>query len=456
MNAGDAPRLTGAQVVGVRPGTPLRHEITATGAQPRTYSAALPAELKLDTGTGRLTGTLSEPGEHMVRVAVANAHGRHEATLRIVANDRLALAPPMGWMSWNMFGRQIDERLIVETAEAVIATGMHDAGYEYVCIDDHWHGGRDDAGRLFAHPGRFPSGIAALAREIHGRGLKLGIYSDAAELTCGGEPGSYGFERNDAETFASWGVDYLKYDYCHAPVDRETAVRRYSAMSSALAETDRSIVFAICEWGVRQPWLWAADAGGHLWRTTPDIQDAWTLAGTGSGFVGIVDALDRQVGLEAHAGRGWHDPDMLVAGLNGRGAEYRSQVALWAILGAPLLVSCDLREIDETTLATLTNAEIIAIDQDPLALPGRRLGADGAVEIWVRPLDGGALAVALLNRSDRSQRMEIALNRVGLSPEHRIRDPWGDEATDIVGRSLAGTIGPHATRVLVGAAGSPS
>ncbi|MBA3778199.1 MAG: alpha-galactosidase [Chloroflexi bacterium] len=463
MSQHQRPRLTGARVVGVRPGTPLVHELTANGDRPRTFAAVgLPPGVTLDPATGRLAGRIAERGEHRVQIGVENGTERDTWTLRIVVGDRLALLPPMGWMSWNMFGGEIDETLILQTADALISSGMHNAGYEYVCIDDHWHGGRDAAGRLFPDQRRFPSGIAALADALHDRGLKLGIYSDAGSHTCGGEPGSFGFESQDAQTFASWGVDYLKYDYCHAPPDRDSAMIRYGAMGKALRETDRSIVFAICEWGSRQPWLWGADVGGHLWRTTGDIQDRWTVATQRTESVGIVEALDLQGGLEEHAGRGWHDPDMLLAGLRGIGressriqgsgctdAEYRSQISLWAILGAPLIASCDLRSMDRTTVEILTEPEIVAIDQDPLGLPGRRVGREGAVDVWARPLEGGRLAVALLNRSAGSVDVRIRSERLGLSGAHLVRDVWGHQPLGTLGTLIDRTLEPHATDVLV-------
>jgi alpha-galactosidase len=453
----------------VRPRTPLLHAVAATGAHPRAYSAAdLPAGLALDTRTGILTGRFDSPGERSFRVKVENAGGADEATVRIVVGDRLALTPPMGWMSWNMFGRHIDDSLIRQTADAVVTSGMKDAGYAYVCIDDYWHGERDAKGVLHPDPARFPDGIAPIAEYLHARGLKLGMYSDAGTMTCGRQPGSFGFEQQDAETFASWGVDYLKYDYCHAPPEREAAIERYTTMGRALRETNRSIVFASCEWGGRAPWEWAAEAGAHLWRTTGDIADAWTMGETG--WMGIVDAVDRQVGLEKYAGRGWHDPDMLLAGLRGSGAEssrapeaagctdaeYRSQLSLWAVLAAPLLASCDLRSMDSTTREMLTNAEIVAISQDELGMPGRRLvasnGAASSLEIWTRELARGGRAIALLNRGEHNADVRVPLDSLGLTEAHRLRDVWAHEELSPVDRSIRLTLQPHATAVLVSSA----
>ncbi|RPI23164.1 MAG: glycoside hydrolase family 27 protein, partial [Chloroflexota bacterium] len=223
-----------------------------------------------------------------------------------------AMTPPMGWNSWNGFGRKISEQVVLETAAALVSSGLHDAGYTYLVIDDHWHGGRDASGNLLADPERFSHGIRWLADAVHTSGLKLGIYSDAAEKTCGGEVGSLGYEEQDARTFAAWGIDYLKYDYCHAPTDRATAYRRYLAMGRALQAAGRPIVYSLCEWGGRFPWLWGAEVGGQLWRTTGDIWDGW-LSGEKSYHLGIdLIGFELQKGLERYAGPGrWNDPDML-------------------------------------------------------------------------------------------------------------------------------------------------
>ncbi|MDD4141885.1 MAG: glycoside hydrolase family 27 protein, partial [Bacteroidales bacterium] len=298
----------------------------------------------------------------------------------------LAPTPPMGWNSWNFFEYEVSEQILKETADAMVANGMKDAGYEYIIIDDYWVGGRDNKNRLFPDPVRFPNGIKAVSDYVHSKGLKLGIYSDAAEYTCGGVTASYGFEELDAKTFASWGIDYLKYDYCNAPEDVETAFIRYKKMGDALKNSGRDIVFAICEWGQRQPWLWAKAAGGHLWRTTYDSRDIWSSGDVHAGIKGgVIDLFDLQEGLAQYAGPGaWNDPDMLMVGLFGKGKssslhgqltgcnqiEYNSNFALWCMLAAPLIVNSDIRHLDKATIDLLTNKHLIAIDQDPLGKQG--------------------------------------------------------------------------------------
>jgi len=310
----------------------------------------------------------------------------------------LALTPPMGWNSWNRFGCEVDEALVRATADAMVDRGMRDAGYVYVVIDDCWHGSRDADGFIRPDPGRFPSGMKALAEHVHARGLKLGLYSDAGSTTCGGRPGSRGHEYQDALAYARWGVDYLKYDWC--ATDGLSARGAYTTMRDALAAAGRPIVLAICEWGDNQPWTWGKDVG-HLWRTTGDIHPCWDCEIDHGGWSswGVLRILDRQKGLRAHAGPGhWNDPDMLEVGNGMTAAEDRAHFSLWAMLAAPLLAGNDLREMSAQTHATLTNREVIAVDQDPLGIQGFRWRAEGEIEVWFRPLDGGEWAMCILNR----------------------------------------------------------
>ncbi|MGN6165916.1 MAG: glycoside hydrolase family 27 protein, partial [Flavisolibacter sp.] len=266
----------------------------------------------------------------------------------------LASTPPMGWMTWNYFGENINEQVIREMADAMKASGMVAAGYQYIMIDDGWQGGRDNKNNIIPYSKKFPSGIKALADYIHGLGMKLGIYSDAAPLTCAGYTASLNFEEQDAATFASWGIDYLKYDYCNAPSDSVTAKIRYKKMADALRKTGRDIIFSVCEWGRRQPWQWAANAGGQLWRTTYDVRDSWKS---------LTSILDVNAELFPYAGPGyWNDPDMLIVGLRGNkgpagdlggtgcnDTEYQSNMSLWSMMASPLIATNDLRNMSEAT-----------------------------------------------------------------------------------------------------------
>ncbi|CAM06226.1 glycoside hydrolase family 27 protein [Saccharopolyspora erythraea] len=334
-----------------------------------------------------------------------------------------APTPPMGWNSWNKFACDIDERLITETADAMVASGMKDAGYTYVNIDDCWMAPERDAeGRLQADPHRFPSGIKALADHVHAKGLKLGIYSSAGTKTCQGLPASLDHEEIDARSFAEWGVDYLKYDNCNN--EGRPAVERYSEMSEALRATGRRIVYSICEWGENDPWNRGRDVGGHLWRTTGDISDSWSS---------MTSLLDQQVGIEQHSGPGgWNDPDMLEVGNGGMtDTEYRAHFSLWALLNAPLLAGNDLRSMDEPTARILLNPELIAINQDWGGKQGYRVRDDGETEVWAKPVSDGSVAVVLFNRDGQERRISATTEEVGLpgADRYRVRDLWtGDES----------------------------
>ncbi|MCI0499392.1 MAG: putative Ig domain-containing protein [Planctomycetales bacterium] len=458
------PVIGGASVYGTRPATPFLYTIAAAGRRPMTFTAkGLPGGLTLDRHTGIITGQVDAAGAYTVTVGAANAGGRDTAELTLVIGERLALTPPMGWMSWNQFGPDISETLIRQVADAMVESGMRDAGYQYIFIDDHWHGKRGADGIISPHPDKFPGGMKALSDYVHSKGLKLGIYSDAAEHTCGGEPGSLGYEDNDAGTYAEWGMDYLKYDYCGAPKDRAAAVERYRTMADALNRTGRSIVFGVCEWGPRQPWLWAADSGGHLWRTTWDIRDSWLHRGLyDSGHAGILTVLDKQVGLEQYAAPGrWNDPDMLVVGLRGKGKssshdgangctedEYRSQMSLWCLLAAPLYASCDVRTMDEATRSILTNTEAIAVNQDPLGKQARRIAKTGDLEVWGKPLSGGQWAVGLLNRSGAPAAITADWKAIGIEGAWYARDLWRHETLGVFTGTLTREVKSHETVLL--------
>jgi len=326
----------------------------------------------------------------------------------------LAPTPPMGWNSWNKFGCDVSEELIREMADAMVSSGMKEAGYGYIVIDDCWQVDRDENGQIVADPERFPSGMKALADYVHSRGLKFGLYSDAGSGTCQGRPGSRGYQFQDARTYASWGVDYLKYDWCNNEGQNTTAA--YKTMRDALIASGRPIVFSICEWGSTKPWEWG-EGVGHLWRTTGDIQDIFR-GKVNWGGLGVLDIIDLQADLWKYAGPGhWNDPDMLEVGNGGMSTEeYRSHFSMWCMLAAPLMAGNDLRNMDEDTKEVLTNREVVAIDQDPLGKQGFRFLDMGEREIWVKWLDKDEMAVCFLNRSD--QPWEAHYDWKGLSIYH--------------------------------------
>ena len=339
----------------------------------------------------------------------------------------LAATPPMGWNSWNHFAGRVTDADVRAAADALVSSGMRDAGYVYVNIDDTWEGPRNAQGEITTNS-KFPD-MKALADYVHSKGLKLGIYSSPGPKTCAGYPGSYGHEAQDARTYASWGIDYLKYDLCsvrdimdqEAPgnPEKQFALQKaaYEKMHKALEATGRPIVFSLCQYGWNDVWKWGPEVGGNLWRTTGDIQDNYNRM-TQIGFM--------QAGLGKFAGPGhWNDPDMLEIGNGGMTFdEYKTHMTLWTILAAPLLAGNDLSKMTPETKELLMNREVIAVDQDRLGKEGDRVWAQGPEEIWAKPLSGGAKAVGLFNRADTPRTISLKLSMVGFGPQAKLRDLW--------------------------------
>ncbi|KAF1710959.1 alpha-galactosidase [Pseudoxanthomonas sacheonensis] len=360
----------------------------------------------------------------------------------------LATTPPMGWNSWNKFACNVDEKLIRRMADAMVSSGMRDVGYRYIVIDDCWHGERDSNGFIQADPKRFPSGMKALGDYIHAKGLKFGIYSDAGRKTCGGRPGSQGYEFQDALQYARWGVDYLKYDWCNTGT--RNAQEAYTLMADALRASGRDIVFSLCEWGGQKPWLWGRTVG-NLWRTTGDIYDKWQ--GRHKYMLGMLDIVDINEPLWPYAGPGhWNDPDMLEVGNGGMTeTEYRTHFSLWAIMAAPLIAGNDLSRMDGATRRILLNREVIAVNQDALGAQGRRVAKNGDQEIWVKPLADGARAVLLFNRGERPAEIGVGWEQLGY-PRHlsaHLRDLWTQQDLPAQVGRYAAMVEPHAAVMLV-------
>jgi alpha-galactosidase len=333
-------------------------------------------------------------------------------------SDGLAPTPPMGWNSWNRFGVKIDENLVLETAEAMVASGMRDAGYRYLVLDDGWMAPeRDRNGDFVADPDKFPSGMKTLADRIHALRLRFGIYTDAGTKTCQDLPASLGYEFRDARRFAEWGVDYVKVDWCHTEGMGPRTL--YAKWAMALHAARRPMVLSICEWGRARPWEWAGTMG-HLWRTCWDIQPEWSS---------IVTILDRQAELHPFAGPDhWNDPDMLEVG-NGNLTpdQNRAHFALWCLLAAPLMAGNDLRTMTDETREILIAPEIVAIDQDPAGRQGRRIRRDGGIDVWLRVLGAdGARAIAVLNRGSAAKEVRLSFEDLGVASDThvRVRDPW--------------------------------
>ncbi len=377
------------------------------------------------------------------------------ATVHAQKFEDLAQTPPRGWNSWNNFGCDVSEELIRETADAMVASGMKDAGYLYVNIDDCWHGERDENGFIQPDPERFPSGMKALADYVHSRGLKLGIYSDAGWKTCAGRPGSRGYEYQDALTYARWGIDYLKYDWCNT--EALNAEGAYLTMRNALYAAGRPIVFSLCEWGTNRPWEWGQQIG-HLWRTTGDIAvcfDCEKDHGSWSSW-GVLRILDMQEGLRDHAGPGhWNDPDMMEVGNGMSESEDRAHFSMWAMLAAPLIAGNDLRTMSEATRSILTNDEVIAVDQDPLGIQGFKYSVDRDLEIWFKPLEDEDWAMCILTRGSSPQKVEFVWRDEDVTDDfseretlfksrlYRVRDLWTGEDLGTTRQTLTAEVLGH-------------
>jgi alpha-galactosidase len=362
-------------------------------------------------------------------------------SLHKVPDNGLARTPPMGWNSWNKFASRVDDATVRSIADAMASNGMKDAGYLYINIDDTWEAGRDAQGNIQTNK-KFPD-MKALADYVHSKGLKLGIYSSPGPNTCAGYEGSYGHEEQDARTYAEWGIDYLKYDWCGARTlyTDEEMPALYQIMGDALLKTKRPIVYSLCQYGRLDVWKWGADVGGNLWRTTGDIRDAWDSM-TRIGF--------SQNDLAPWAKPGhWNDPDMLEIG-NGamNETEYKTHLSLWAMLAAPLLAGNDLRSMSPEILAILTNRDVIAIDQDKLGKQGRRVWQSGDQEIWSRPLSGDAQAVAFFNRGSAAATVKVKWTDLNVNGKWKMRDLWSHQSVDWPGSDYSVTIAAHGVVLL--------
>ncbi|MCF0093025.1 Alpha-galactosidase A [Micromonospora sp. MH99] len=360
----------------------------------------------------------------------------------------LARTPQMGWNDWNAFGCNVNETLIRQTADALVSSGMAAAGYRYVNIDDCWSTKqRNASGDLVADPQKFPSGIKALADYVHGKGLKLGIYSSAGTLTCAGYPASINYEQRDANLWASWGIDYLKYDNCGDHLGR-SAQQRYTAMRDALAATNRPILYSLCSWGQDSVWTWGAGVG-NSWRTTGDIGGNWNS---------IMSILDQQVGKESYARPGaWNDPDMLEVGNGPTDTESRAHFSLWALLNAPLLAGNDIRTMSAATRTILTNTDVIAVNQDWGGQQGRKISDSGDLEVWRKPMSTGGVATVLLNRGSGTTTISTTASALGLGSagSYAVRDLWSHTTSTSTGTISASVPAHGAAMLLVTGGGTP-
>jgi len=457
------PVFHGATVTGNYPNTDFLFTVPATGERPILfYAENLPEGLKIDNNTGIITGNVSKAGEYKVRIKAVNKAGRSDEELKIMIGDKLCLTPPMGWNSWNVFTSTLDEKMVMEMADAMVNTGMRDLGYQYINMDDYWHDcTRAADGRPVANPQKFPHGIKWLSDYVHSKGLKLGIYSDAGDKTCGKCFGGFQHEEIDAKVYAEWGVDLLKYDFCFVPWKKAEALSRYKKMGDALKNSGRSIVYSLCNWGLFNPWEWGESVGGNYWRTTPDIIDTWNTNPVWYGSVKSI--LKRQNKLSQYAGPGhWNDPDMLIVGNYGQGkatggggkykgltdVEYQSHMSLWAMLCSPLLSSCDLRNMNDPTKNILMNPELLAIHQDPKGEQAKLITKSNGFWIYKKTLSDGSFAVAVFNTSGKQKKYDLKSALLGLEGTHIARDIWQHIEAGILKESLTLEVKGHETVVL--------
>lgn len=468
------PRINGPSVLGVRPGSPLLYSVPATGERPMVFAVeGLPTGLSFDGNTGRLTGSLAQEATHHVVLKATNRHGTAEKKFRIVVGEQIALTPPMGWNSWNCWADAVDADKVRRSARAMVASGLAQHGWSYINIDDTWAGQRDPASQALQPNSKFPD-MAALCDEIHGLGLKVGIYSTPWISTYGGHAGSssdqpdgtwtealkdkrelgrYSFARQDALQWAAWGIDYLKYDW------RPNDLRSVIAMSSALRDSGRDIVFSISN---SAPFELAPELARftNCWRTTDDIRDRWA-GGDPKWALGMSEIGFNQDHWAPYAGPGhWNDPDMLIVGQLGWGPKLRStqltpeeqyaHISLWCMLSAPLLLGCDLEHLDDFTIGLLTNDEVLAINQDALGKQGVRRATIGAVDIFVKELEDSSRAIGFFNRDSQPQQVEFGRwQSLGLKGKFQMRDLWRQTDVAVVGEAvpLATTIPAHGVQL---------
>ncbi|OJU61873.1 MAG: hypothetical protein BGO01_13235 [Armatimonadetes bacterium 55-13] len=444
--------IHGPRVMGCSPGKPFLFRVPATGKGPLKYTVVkgdLPEGVHLSETRGILEGSVKTKGSYTFTIQVAGAKGSDTREYTIHADGRLALTPPLGWNSWNVWGTHVDADKVRAAADSFVKEGLADFGFQYVNIDDGWEDKRDSNGKL--HTNEKFGDMKALSDYVHSHGLKLGIYSSPGTLTCAGYAGSWMHEKDDAESYAEWGIDYLKYDWCsygqiEPRPDLRAMQKPYSLMYSYLEGSSRDIVYSLCQYGMGDVYKWGGRVGGNLWRTTGDITDTWQSM-TSIGFQHSIRS--------PYAGPGgWNDPDMLVVGYLGWGPSPRptrltpneqiTHITLWAMLGAPFLIGCDLTRLDAFTKALLCNHEVIEIDQDPLGKCAVQKSAtkDG-LEVWSRPLWDGSTAVALFNRSSDRATVTATWKDLGLSGSHKVMDVWQMKWTGTANGSVSASVPAH-------------
>ena len=463
------PRINGARIFGVRPGHPFLFTIPATGERPMRFSAQhLPKGLSLNAQNGQITGHVERPGEYLVTLRASNKLGSAKRAFKIVCGNTLALTPHMGWNSWYVWENHVTDKIVREAADAMVSSGLINHGYQYINIDDCWAvkpgasdpalGGspRDPQGKVNANA-RFPD-MNALTAYIHDKGLKAGIYTSPGPLTCAGHVGAFQHEALDAQRFADWGFDFLKYDWCSygdiaKNPSRADLEKPYQLMGDILLRQKRDIVLNLCQYGMGNVWEWGKSVGGHSWRTAGDL---------GGSFEGIPAALFRD-GFDVYAQNqlhkfggpgGWNDPDYLLLGYlsNWKGQtaptplspnEQYTHVSLWCLVAAPLIFSGDMTRLDPFTLSLLSNDEVIEVDQDPLGKPGQRVRRNGTSEVWAKDMEDGTKAVGCFNRGDQPCEVAVNWSELGLQGSQIPRDLWRQKDLPTCGNEFKTLVPRH-------------
>ena len=459
-----APRVNGPSLFGVRPGSPVFYRVPATGRRPMSISVeGLDANglsgLSFDADTQMLTGRVERPGTYPLVFKASNAHGSDKKSFSLVVGEKIALTPPMGWNSWNAFADTVTAKLVKETADEIVRLGLREHGWAYMTIDDGWQvkvsgkaPRRDGSGRPLSNE-LFPD-MGGLARYVHDRGLRIGLYSSPGPVTCAGYEGSWLNEATDAKTYAEWGYDYLKHDWCsYGGVafgeGAEKWMYPYAVMSRALRESGRDIVLSICQYGYANVSSWGAAVGGQCWRTTGDKFDFWE---------DVVTAMDTHADLWRFAGPGsWNDADMMLVGSTHwsrhKGTrltpnEQYTHVSMWAMWAAPMMIGCDLRGADPFTLSLLTNDEVLDVSQDSLGAAAAKIQGGDDWACWARPLADGSIAAALVNLSPFEQGVLFCLKRAGMEGTWRVRDLWRQRDEGNATSGYRATVPGHATHLV--------
>ena len=465
---GPAPKINGPKVYGVRPGSPVIYRLPVSGERPMSYAAEnIPEGLAFDAKTGILTGSVAKRGDYVIRFTATNAKGRATRDFTVKVGDRIALTPPMGWNSWNCFAGSVTAKNIYDTADVFDRSELANHGWNYVNIDDYWQNKVvETKDKTLIGPARNPDGTIAVNRRfpsmkdladyVHSKGFRIGLYSSPGPWTCGRCAGSWKHEWQDAKTYADWGYDYLKYDWCgYGSVTKSVASGQvafelpYRLMGEALRAQNRDIVFSLCQYGMGNVSTWGESTGGNCWRTTGDITDTWRSMST---------ILGQQADLWPYARPGaWNDPDMLVVGRLGWGSlhpsrltpnEQYTHISMWCVVCSPLLIGCDLTQIDDFTMGLLTNDEVLETNQDELGAAAARVRNAAGYEVWAKPMSDGSLVFALMNPTRFEQSATVDFASLGLEGEWLVRDLWRQKDLGLYVKSFTDTVPPHATTLV--------